>query len=105
MEEVARFLERCYQSMETMQKNNKIARSRSINHMFIEQNGQSTAFTERRISDIGSLRSNLNIAGDNKLNGNGTMEKDQLNDSFTSNITSTTSNSAESYNNFSDFTW
>lgn len=99
MEEVARFLERCYQSIETMQKNNKIARSRSINHMFIEQSGQSLAFPERRISDIGSLRSNLNI------NGNSTLEKDQLNDSFNSNITSTTSNSTESYNNFSDFTW
>lgn len=99
MEEMARFLERCYQSTETMQKNNKIARSRSINHMFIEQSGQSLAFPERRISDIGSLRSNLNI------NGNSTLEKDQLNDSFNSNVTSTTSNSTESYNNFSDFTW
>lgn len=90
--------------METMQKNNKIARSRSINHMFIEQSGQSLAFPERRISDIGSLRSNLNSAVD-KINGNSTLEKDQLNDSFNSNVTSTTSNSTESYNNFSDFTW
>lgn len=72
--------------------------------MFIEQSGQSLAFPERRISDIGSLRSNLNVAID-KVNGNSTLEKDQLNHSFNSNVTSATSNSAESYNNFSDFTW
>lgn len=95
MEEVVRFLERCYQSIEAMQKNNKIARSRSINHMFID---------ERRVSDIGSLRSNLNIAGDDKTGANVSAEKDQLNESFASSVTTTT-NSTDSYNNFTDFTW
>lgn len=111
MEEVVRFLERCYQSIESMQKNNKIARSRSINHMFIEQSAQSAtaaataaAKTERRISDIGSLRSNLNIASDKTGANASTTEKDQLNESFASSITTTT-NSTDSYNNFTDFTW
>ncbi|XP_055324265.1 uncharacterized protein LOC129578936 [Sitodiplosis mosellana] len=109
MEEVVRFLERCYQSIESMQKNNKIARSRSINHMFIEQSAQSTAATaaktERRISDIGSLRSNLNIASDKTGTSASTTEKDQLNESFASSITTATTNSTDSYNNFTDFTW
>lgn len=87
-----------------MQKNNKIARSRSINHMFIEQSAQSAAKTERRISDIGSLRSNLNIASD-KTGANASTEKDQLNESFASSITTATTNSTDSYNNFTDFTW
>lgn len=105
MEEVVRFLERCYQSIESMQKNNKIARSRSINHMFIEQSAQSAATkTERRISDIGSLRSNLNIASDKTGANASQTEKDQLNESFASSITTTT-NSTDSYNNFTDFTW
>lgn len=110
MEEVVRFLERCYQSIESMQKNNKIARSRSINHMFIEQSAQSAATTaaatknERRISDIGSLRSNLNIASDKTGANASTAEKDQLNESFASSITTAT-NSTDSYNNFTDFTW
>lgn len=114
MEEVVRFLERCYQSIESMQKNNKIARSRSINHMFIEQSAQSAATmttttaaatkNERRISDIGSLRSNLNIASDKTGANASTAEKDQLNESFASSITTAT-NSTDSYNNFTDFTW
>lgn len=104
MEEVVRFLERCYLSIESMQKNNKIARSRSINHMFIEQSAQPATKNERRISDIGSLRSNLNIASD-KTGANAPTEKDQLNDSFASTITTTTANSTDSYNNFTDFTW
>lgn len=104
MEEVVRFLERCYQSIESMQKNNKIARSRSINHMFIEQTAQMSLKNERRVSDIGSLRSNLNIASDKTATINTSTEKDQLNDSFVSSVT-TTSNSTDSYNNFTDFTW
>lgn len=104
MEEVVRFLERCYQSIESIQKNNKIARSRSINHMFIEQSAQSSTKNERRISDIGSLRSNLNIAADKTGVNYAQSEKDQLNESFASSIT-TTSNSTDSYNNFTDFTW
>lgn len=111
MEEVVRFLERCYQSIESMQKNNKIARSRSINHMFIEQSAQqSSTKNERRISDIGSLRSNLNIVPDKNSGGGGggianaSTEKDQLNDSFVSSVTTTTT-STDSYNNFTDFTW
>lgn len=103
MEEVVRFLERCYQSIESMQKNNKIARSRSINHMFIEQSAQTSTKNERRVSDIGSLRSNLNIAID-KTGANVSADKDQLNDSFASSVTTTT-NSTDSYNNFTDFTW
>lgn len=104
MEEVVRFLERCYQSIESMQKNNKIARSRSINHMFIEQTAQMSTKNERRVSDIGSLRNNLNIASDKTATINTSSEKDQLNDSFVSSVT-TTSNSTDSYNNFTDFTW
>lgn len=104
MEEVVRFLERCYQSIESMQKNNKIARSRSINHMFIEQTAQMSTKNERRVSDIGSLRSNLNIASDKTATINTSTEKDQLNESFVSSVT-TTSNSTDSYNNFTDFTW
>ncbi|XP_031620139.1 uncharacterized protein LOC116338797 [Contarinia nasturtii] len=104
MEEVVRFLERCYQSIESMQKNNKIARSRSINHMFIEQSTQPATKNEHRTSDIGSLRSNLNIASD-KTGANASTEKDQLNESFASSITTTTANSTDSYNNFTDFTW
>lgn len=97
-------MERCYQSIESMQKNNKIARSRSINHMFIEQTAQMSLKNERRVSDIGSLRSNLNIASDKTATINTSTEKDQLNDSFVSSVT-TTSNSTDSYNNFTDFTW
>lgn len=107
MEEVARFLERCYQSIESIQKNNKIARSRSINHMFIDQSSHSlstvTSKSERRISDIGSPRSTLNLS--DKTNGNASFGKDQLNESFGSTTTTTTNNSADSYNNFTDFTW
>lgn len=104
MEEVVRFLERCYQSIESMQKNNKIARSRSINHMFIEQSAQMSTKNERRVSDIGSLRNNLNGASDKTGTINTSAEKDQLNDSFVSSVT-TTSNSTDSYKNFTDFTW
>lgn len=101
MEEVVRFLERCYQNIETIQKNNKIAQSCSMNRMFVEQSNQPLIKSEHRTSDKGSLRSNLNIAS-NKMDTN---NKEQQNESFTSNSSMSTSNSIDSYKNFSDFTW
>lgn len=98
MEEVARFLERCYQSIETIQKNNQMARSRSVNHMFIENSNQNqqpqTDLKYRRISTNSLDKSHGNSTGN---------QTEQLNESFTSTSTATTN--SDTYNNFTDFTW
>lgn len=83
MEEVARFLERCYQSLDAFQQNNQMGRSRSVNHVF-EQYHTNDSTPDMR------MRSSTNL-----LDKSNTTE---LNETITSNAT-------ESYKNFSDFTW
>lgn len=97
MEEVARFLERCYQSIDTIQKNGQMARSSSVNHMFIDHPHSNQP-----------LRSDIHRISTNSLDksqcSTTSSTQQPLNESFTSTSTTSTSNS-DTYNNFTDFTW
>lgn len=78
MEEVVRFLDRCHQSLNAMQTNNQIGRSKSINHVFVnDYDGKARMRTSTnmmdRSSEIGDVEANASLSG--------------------------------SYSNFRDFTW
>lgn len=95
MEEVVRFLERFYQGIDTIQKNNKLFRSQNtLNGLSLEPATQPTKKSDRRLSDIGTMR----IA--DKSTENGSAESDVLNESFTS-----TSTSIDSFKAYLDLTW
>lgn len=98
MEEVVRFLERCYQGIDTIQKNNKLLRSQNtLQGVSLEQTAQPIKKPDRRSSDIGTMRIN------DKTTENGPTETDHLNESFTS--ANSTSTSIDSFKTYSDFTW
>lgn len=95
MEEVVRFLERCYQGIDPIQKNNKLFRSQNtLNGLLLESTSQPTKKADRRLSDNGTTR----IA--DKSMENGSAESDALNESFTS-----TSTSIDSFKTYLDFPW
>lgn len=88
MEEVARFLERCYQSLDAFQQNSQMGRSRSVNHVFEQDRNGDTTTPEMR------MRSSTNLMEKpNNLEYGG-----KHNDTISSTAT-------DSYKNFSDFTW
>lgn len=115
MEEVARFLERCYQSIETITKNSQMARSRSVNHMFVDQyqshaNQPSSQHTNGNIGNDSNKnyhRSSTNSFDKSPSTSTATAAAgtQQLNESFTSTSTVNTTNSNDAYNAFTDFTW
>lgn len=104
MEEVARFLERCYQSFDSIQKSNQLAaRSKFTNSQIFE--------SLQLASPLGGKQQHNGTNGDqihqfrsNDINDSQLSDvgKQQLNDSFTSSITTT---STETVNTYSDFTW
>lgn len=119
MEEVARFLERCYQSIETITKNSQLARSRSVNHMFVDQS-QPQSNQPSSSHHTNSTESNKNHYHRNSTNsfdkshisstttastGTQQQQQQQMNESFTSTSTASTTNSNDAYNAFTDFTW
>lgn len=93
MEEVARFLERCYHSLDAFQQNNQIGRSRSVTHVFDQDrsNESATMSSTSTIVPEMRMRSNTNL-----------MEKPTLDFNRKLNDTAMTT---DSYKNFSDFTW
>lgn len=122
MEEVARFLERCYQNIETITKNSQLARSRSVNHMYVDHsqpqpNQPSSSTSVQHINGNAGNESNRNY----HRNSTNSFDKSQhnssattmtmaavtqqLNESFTSTSTANTTNSNDAYNAFTDFTW
>lgn len=121
MEEVARFLERCYQNIETITKNSQLARSRSVNHMFVDQSQPqpNQPLLQPTNGMVGNeLNKNHHRNSTNSFDKSPSvstttttttmtlaMGSQQLNESFTSTSTSNTTNSNDAYNAFSDFTW
>lgn len=103
MEEVARFLERCYHSFETIQKNGQMARSCSINHMFTDHPHPNQPLRSASV-DLNKNVHRVSLSSLDKSQANSTGTQ-QLNDSFTSTSTTSTGQSNDIYNNFTDFTW
>lgn len=114
MEEVARFLERCYQSIDLIQKNNQMARSKSTMTVFESLQPQNSSPLKQQqpqqTNEIDQqeirLRNSANAMEMPNINNNDSQLSNgvgkQLNESFTS---STTTTSTETFNTYSDFTW
>lgn len=92
MEEVARFLERCHHSLDAFQQRNRMARSRSVNHVYMHEHNGGGNDT---LSDVRMRTSTNSMEKPTNLDCNGKL----LNDTISSTMTT------DSYKNFSDFTW
>lgn len=96
MEEVTRFLERCYQSFETIKKTRKMENS---NYMY----ANNPHFDSTARSYSVDLSKKFHRIGLNTLNKSQTTNG--LNETFSSTSTSSSGQSNDIYNNFTDFTW
>lgn len=96
MEEVTRFLERCYQSFETIQKNRKIE---NTNYLYGDNPHYDPSLRSNSV-DLSKKFHRISLSSLNK-----SQTSHQLNETFSSTSTTSSGQSTDTYNNFTDFTW